>query len=63
MINYAYKLNQIIIMHIQNKLFKEISSKLLNQACAWFPEIVLQKVRVCMYAYLFAFPYPLEQTF
>ena len=37
----------------------------LNQARAWFPEIVLRKVCVCacMYVYLFVFPYPREQTF
>ena len=39
----------------------------LNQAHAWFPEIVLRKVcvcvYVCMYVYLFVFPHPREQTF
>ena len=40
-------------------------------ACAWFPEIVLWRVCVCMYAcmyacmyvYLFVFPHQREQTF
>ena len=40
---------------------------LLNQArlwaCAWFPEIVFQKVCVCLYVCMFVFPHPREQTF
>jgi len=44
-------------------------SRFLNQVCAWFPEIALRKVcmcvcmYVCMYVYLFVFLHPREQTF
>ena len=68
-------------VHAQTKMGKKSLQKksakhlfvylVLNQARAWFPEIVLRKVCVCMYVcmyaylyvYFFVFPHPREQTF
>ena len=50
-------------MFMPEKIHHLSFSQFLNQAHAWFPEIIFQKVCVCLHVYLFVFPHLRKQTF